>query len=471
MIGGTIPSSGTRRMGVPNAHVLPLALLCVFGLTAPALAKSGEISLPELLRASSLVIEGRITAVEKLAKEDAGDRQETRFTVAVIETLRGHCAKEIAVTGVRSLARGDRVLWFLVDAKDGNYRLFPQAADDNGTRFYQDQGAFEIGTDAAAAVYRTAIQNTRLYYALFDQQMHMFNVETHDGELWINSARGLVAVDPKTWAVKRWFDTHSYGYAGLVSAAGALFYSRRWGEMYRWSGGKWQVTLDEKGSDGHGGPELNGMKRDPKGVFWCVGWDPNRPCFTYDGKDWKAQDLRKGEVWPGPCAVSFDAKGRVWIPTVNSDTGVHVYDGSKWESFDLAPGYDFCTSVVEARGAIWACMKEGVYRFDGNAWLPAFRDPIGYAPYALAVDGGGGLWSSGNGVLYRCDGADWSAVSPGAEASICTLYPVVTSDGSFWAIGGGGALWRRDGDHWTAVPTRMIQRALETMKPAELPKP
>jgi len=147
--------------------------------------------------------------------------------------------------------------------------------------------------------------------------------------------------------------------------------------------------------------------------------------------------------------------------------GLSRFDGYQFTNFGVDQGLlGHISTIVEAQGgSYWVATWDGLYRFRPAATgsrFTSFRpaDPKARATYALATDGGGGLWAGTQGGLYHLEelAGQWRLhfVDIGMpnrnwdDTAIETL--LMDRRGNLWA-GGLSGLYRRwpDGhtDHYT----------------------
>lgn len=136
-----------------------------------------------------------------------------------------------------------------------------------------------------------------------------------------------------------------------------------------------------------------------------------------------ADELRGDPRAPAGIQRLFeDAAGTLWA--TNPADSLRAFDGLRWIARGQGlPGGQGLVFQTRA-GALWAC-SNGVWRFDGSAWVDCCADtasPIGGID-EMSEGPGGLLWFLGGGDVWRYDGAGWRHFRRGADFDTTAADP------------------------------------------------
>jgi len=152
---------------------------------------------------------------------------------------------------------------------------------------------------------------------------------------------------------------------------------------------------------------------------------------------------------PGTMDITQDAAGFLWIAT---QSGLHRWDGYRLRTYlgDLAvpgalPDSYLLSLLADSHGRVWVGTNAaGLVRYDAvhDRFEPALAPGqalIRNSVYALAEDGGGGLWIGTGGGLDRLDVAR-ASVQPRSRSALALSLPggavralLRDTDGTLWA--------------------------------------
>jgi ligand-binding sensor domain-containing protein len=250
-----------------------------------------------------------------------------------------------------------------------------------------------------------------------------------------------------------------------VDGYGSIWFATDKG-IWRYAGGGWRVYTTD---DGLPTNDTWGLALTPGGAPLagvCGG------LFRLAGERWESVDPQAPESTAKSCfqALAAGPDGSVWMGLVNpkfgagSGPGVLRFDGQAWLSYNdrdesplagfetrpvVLPGSDVALTLVDAGGALWALMDQGLARFDGTAWTvyDASNSPLSTRLWGLLQDQDGGLWVGTEAGAARFDGQSWAVYAP-ADGLESLMVPLAAGpDGALWFHTSGGLL-RLAGEAW-----------------------
>lgn len=145
--------------------------------------------------------------------------------------------------------------------------------------------------------------------------------------------------------------------------------------------------------------------------------------------------------------------GSLWIAAYGR--GPVRYRNGSFRAFEPGDGLASVTSLAEdGAGGVFVGTDAGVYRQDGDRFLPLSGTATAGAVKSLLADGDGGVWigaSQGLGHFTK-GGVRWFGGRGGVSDQILALARDV--EGRVW-VGTVGGLFRLDAERLVAVPTRV----------------
>jgi ligand-binding sensor domain-containing protein len=206
----------------------------------------------------------------------------------------------------------------------------------------------------------------------------------------------------------------------------------------------------------------------PDGTLWLATW---QVVCRFDGTACQPQIDPAGLIDSGVRALAVDGGGVLWVGT---GRGVSRFDGTSWQSYpSQVPTKDL---AVAANGEVWAATAGGVGRYlpAQDAWITYTGEHGLPTPNTnaevIAVGPGGEVWAYilWEGV-YRFDGAAWLEIEAPGGGPVSGI--VLDADGMLWiaTTGGmhapGGSLAFRDGETWIDVTS---EHGLISIRPLAL---
>ena len=178
-----------------------------------------------------------------------------------------------------------------------------------------------------------------------------------------------------------------------------------------------------------------------EGEVFVFNWD----CFfRFNGAEWSMLN----EDWGSSGVADLVKTSMGHLVGISFDGDVRIYQGAGWES-----GLDLETTELQAIWGfsdqdIFAVGREnGVYRFDGNSWIPQDVDSgpnlesvWGSSPNDVFVGG----W---DGEILHFDGQSWTELDTGFDAEIRDIWGVSGTD--VFASTRYGGIYHFDGSTWT----------------------
>ncbi len=172
---------------------------------------------------------------------------------------------------------------------------------------------------------------------------------------------------------------------------------------------------------------------------------------TGDGDDWEyVGNYGAGQIiW----SLTYDDAGNMYSGT----WGGIIYkstNGTDWTVINSDMHVGFIWSLKAYNGYIFAATEQGVYRYDGSAWILTsmqYKDVR-----TIVVDGDGYLYAGtwGFGVFKSTDdGATWTEVNTGLGYMLAIQAMTVTSDSHLFvgSVGGGVSMSINGGTNWTKL--------------------
>ena len=226
-----------------------------------------------------------------------------------------------------------------------------------------------------------------------------------DGTLWATGSRGTARLENDRWVAID--DTPGQGLA--IAADGTVWVVEAKGRGLT----AWRDEATGWTAERHPVPDwlvlVDRVDVLPDGsVLTFQG--PDFPVLgRFDGTSWQKRLIRRldGRRVDAVWAADTDTDGRTWIlwtepaadGTSLSSHGTARLDGSDWTVFDLP--VEWAHGLVAGEdGSVWLGSDDGLYRFDGDAWVPAGFQGMYVVPMAVSADGT--VWfTDGSNALYR----------------------------------------------------------------------
>ena len=226
-----------------------------------------------------------------------------------------------------------------------------------------------------------------------------------DGTLWTTGSRGTARFDEERWVVI----DDAPGQRLAVAPDGTIWVLEADG------GGltAWREEGSEWVAEHHAVPDwlafVEWMDVLPDGTVMTYQGESFPILGRFDGASWTKQLFKSiaGRPIEWLYAPDVDADGHVWIlwsgpmPDGGGEPAFSTarLDGTDWTVFDVPAGWAHGL-VAGPDGSVWLGGDDGLFRFDGHAWVPAGFQGLYVVPMGATTDGA--VWfTDGSGAMYR----------------------------------------------------------------------
>jgi hypothetical protein len=175
--------------------------------------------------------------------------------------------------------------------------------------------------------------------------------------------------------------------------------------------------------------------------------------FVFSESDVSGEQNKTVTLLEKPCGFTDIWQSKSGRLFVCDDQGrVHAGKGSRWTASQVSPR-PLATVWGSDDKHVYAGGADGiVYRWDGAKWS-AFSSPLGNTILCIAGSSPKDLYVCGEGALFwRFDGKTWNQIALPTKAVLVGLLVVSADD--VLVSGSGGALFRGAGSTWANVSQR-----------------
>jgi streptogramin lyase len=196
-----------------------------------------------------------------------------------------------------------------------------------------------------------------------------------------------------------------------------------------------------------------GLRDDSTVVTVEAGTLKNTNFILQDTSRWVDYRTTNSKLLTDYCYSIISDKNNVkWV---GSGRGVNSFDGRYWKSFDETNSVlrgPILKLVVDLSGNIWAASSNGLFKYNGSAWIDYTGNLASSNVTGIACDSKGVIWISTYAGIAKYNGASWVIYRTSSSGLFDEYVNCITAapDGKIWfgALNGIGTF---DGQNWTST--------------------